>query len=271
MKIKCDYCGTIYEDTESRCPACGGTTSFSHNEADNAPRSIEELKDWYRAHNLPPEEVTRFFIGKDIEEARAFGIYQDDAGEFVVYKNKADGSRAIRYQGGDEQYAVNELYLKLREEIARQKSRNAGTRSTSRRSSRAHKIRLGFFAALIAAIAALFIHLFNNRSDGYYSYRGNTYYRYQNHTFLFDTDSEEWLDTDQYDIEVPTEVAAGDRNSDCYEGSSWNSGMDVTDWEDSEYYETYHSNDSSYDNDGDDDWDSGSDWDSGGSDWDSDW
>ncbi|MCR5094013.1 MAG: hypothetical protein K6B72_08575 [Lachnospiraceae bacterium] len=268
MKIQCDYCGNTYEDTEPRCPACGAANT-SHNNGDKKPRTIEELQGWYRARNLPPEEVTRFFIGKNITEPRAFGIYQDDAGEFVVYKNKADGSRAIRYQGGDEQYAVNELYLKLKDEIVRQKSRNAGTRSSGGKKTKGSFIKLGIFAAAIAGIVALFIHLFKNTSDGYYSYRGNTYYRYQSHTFLYDTDRNDWLDTDLYGIDVPPEVNAGDKNSEYYEGSSWNSDMDVTDWEESEYYEEYHDN--SYDYDSDYDWDSGSDWDSGGSDWDSDW
>lgn len=90
---------------------------------EGVPQTIEELKAWYTAHNLPPEEVTRFFIGKDYKEPKVFGIYQDGE-RFIVYKNKADGSRAIRYEGGDEAYAVNELYLKLKEEIARQKAQN---------------------------------------------------------------------------------------------------------------------------------------------------
>ena len=41
---------------------------------------------------------------------------------FIVYKNKADGTRAVRYKGTDEAYAVNELYLKLKDEILNQKA-----------------------------------------------------------------------------------------------------------------------------------------------------
>lgn len=86
------------------------------------PKTIAELKEWYKSRNLPPENETRFFIGKDIGEPRAFGIYEDrDTGEFVVYKNKGNGERAIRYRGWDEAYAVNELYLKLKSEIVNQK------------------------------------------------------------------------------------------------------------------------------------------------------
>ena len=83
----------------------------------------------------------RFYIGENYKLPKAFGIYQDEAsGDFIVYKNKADGTRVIRYQGGDEAYAVNEIYLKLQSEALRQKekqilteqSRNIYTANTNR-------------------------------------------------------------------------------------------------------------------------------------------
>ena len=77
------------------------------------------------------EEVTRFFIGKNIKEPKAFGIYQDENGDYVVYKNKSVGERAIRYQGADEAYAVNDRYQKLKSEIANQKSRNRQARGSA--------------------------------------------------------------------------------------------------------------------------------------------
>ena len=81
-------------------------------------KTIEELKQWYVDHNLPDENITRFFIGKNYTEKRAFGIYKDEqTGNVVVYKNKDDGTRAIRYEGKDEAYGVNELYIRLKEEI----------------------------------------------------------------------------------------------------------------------------------------------------------
>ena len=63
----------------------------------------------------------RFFVGVDYKEPRAFGIYKEPNGNCVVYKNKADGSRAIRYQGADEAYAVNEIYQKMRAELLERK------------------------------------------------------------------------------------------------------------------------------------------------------
>lgn len=55
--------------------------------------------------------------------------------EFVVYKNKDDGQRALRYRGTDEAYAVNELYLKLKDEILNQKAHNQDRRSRATNSS----------------------------------------------------------------------------------------------------------------------------------------
>lgn len=43
-----------------------------------APKTIEELKQWYVDHKLPDENITRFFIGKNYTEKRAFGIYKDE-------------------------------------------------------------------------------------------------------------------------------------------------------------------------------------------------
>nr|MCR5107274.1 glycosyltransferase family 39 protein [Lachnospiraceae bacterium] len=128
----CDFCNAQYDDSLDNCPHCGAPNS-SVRRGEGVPRTIEELKKWYTDHNLPPEETTRFFIGTDYKKPKAFGIYKDgNSGDYVVYKNKADGSRAVRYQGKDESYAVNEIYQKLKDEIARQKGRNDGKRSSKR-------------------------------------------------------------------------------------------------------------------------------------------
>jgi len=111
------------KDTDEKCPNCGAVNPNHKRTADHTPKTIEELKQWYDARHLPPYETTRFFIGIDYKKPKAFGIYEDN-GEFVVYKNKANGARAIRYRGTDEEYAVNELYLKLKSEIVNQKARN---------------------------------------------------------------------------------------------------------------------------------------------------
>ena len=130
MKIKCDYCGNTYEEFQERCPFCSAPNP-SHHEGDDQPRTIEELKKWYKDRNLPPENITRFYIGVDYKYPKAFGIFKDENGEFVVYKNKADGTRSIRYKGHDEAYAVDEIFQKLKDEIVHQKCVNAQRRDPS--------------------------------------------------------------------------------------------------------------------------------------------
>lgn len=121
--LVCKYCGSYLNDTDEICPECGAVNDQYKRVVDGTPRTIEELKSWYKARNLPDENITRFFIGKNIKQPRAFGIYEEN-GKFIVYKNKGNGQRAIRYEGRDEAYAVNELYLRLKEEILNQKKQN---------------------------------------------------------------------------------------------------------------------------------------------------
>lgn len=129
MKIRCEYCGQLIDETEDTCPHCGAVNPAASRAASGVPRTIEELKAFAARHNLPLEKM-RFFLGEDYRGPRAFGICRDDdTGEFVVYKNKSDGSRAVRYRGHDEAYAVNELYQKMKSEVAEQKSRIAAQKS----------------------------------------------------------------------------------------------------------------------------------------------
>ena len=96
MKIKCDYCGAFINDYDEKCPNCGGINLHLVRNSNQAPKTIEELKQWYKARNLPEETITRFFIGTNYKEPRAFGIYEDkETGNFIVYKNKSNGVRSI--------------------------------------------------------------------------------------------------------------------------------------------------------------------------------
>lgn len=121
MRIKCEYCGNFIDDSDEKCPYCGAANNGIRRTGNGVPRTIEELKQWYIDHNLPDENTTRFFIGSDYAGPKAYGIYKQPDGDFVVYKNKSDGSRATRYVGKDEAYAVQEIYLKLKEQITLQK------------------------------------------------------------------------------------------------------------------------------------------------------
>ena len=134
MKLKCNYCGSFIKDTDEKCPNCGAVNEHLMRSADGIPKTIEELKAFCQKHNLPLEQM-RFFIGENFTEPKAFGIYKDDKGNFIVYKNKADGSRTVRYQGTDEAYAVNEIYQKMKSEVSMRKAQKAANKPSSQPSS----------------------------------------------------------------------------------------------------------------------------------------
>ncbi|PHU35862.1 zinc ribbon domain-containing protein [Pseudobutyrivibrio ruminis] len=275
MKIKCDYCGQMIDEGLDRCPNCGASISAVNRMASGEPKTIEELKQWYVAHNLPPEETTRFFIGKDIKEPKAFGIYKNSKGDFVVYKNKASGERAVRYEGSDEGYAVNELYQRLRAEIADQKEHSRGrSRSSSGNSSNqsvsGNFIRfaaIGIFIVTFAFIGMVscVVGIFDKSlSEGYYRYKGNDYYYQNNDWYIYDLATDSWdsvWDESELNSTINSDTYRDyriyDHDGSQFEDSSWydaGSDDDDSDWD----------SDSSWDSD----WD---DWDSGGTDWDSDW
>ena len=206
MKITCEFCGNLYDDTYANCPNCGAANPCVRKDTFDNPTTIEGLKRWYEAMNLPPYETTRFFIGINYKERRAFGIYKDEnTGNFVVYKNKDDGSRAIRYEGTDEAFAVNELQTRLKQEILHQKS---GSSSTSASTSGGHghgliKIALIFFGLMcllsggtwIAGLVLFFVLEHPNNfitravypDQGYYEYNGKMYYHMNGYS------SDKWI------------------------------------------------------------------------------
>lgn len=256
MKQKCEYCDTLLEDTQERCPNCGAPNNGYKRESSNTPKTIEDLQNWYEAHHLPPSEVTRFFIGIDCREAKAYGIYRQ-GDRFIVYKNKADGSRAVRYDGADEAYAVNEIYLKLKDMISQQKARQ--NTAPARSAAPAKNSRKTFWIALVIVFMLMgIIGQIGSTSRGYYSYGGSTYYYLDNDWYVY-----------SYGHWIPTVVDSdlSDNSSDYFESSYYSSSYGTSNFEDTSYYSDWK--DSSWDSDSD--WDSGSDWDSDFGDWDSDW
>lgn len=116
--VKCEFCGSAILSSDKFCPSCGA--SNSQYVEDTAaiitdPKTIAELQEYCTERGMPLLRM-RFFIGEDCKEAKAFGIFKDKNGEFVVYKNKSDGSRAERYRGRDEAFAVGEIFQKLLDE-----------------------------------------------------------------------------------------------------------------------------------------------------------
>ena len=269
MQKKCDYCENFFDDTLEKCPFCGAPNEHVARSSDEAPRTIEELKQWYVSHNLPPEEVTRYFIGKNLKDKRVIGIYKDeDTGNFVVYKNKDNGQRAVRYEGKDEKYAVNEIYQRLRSEIANQKTASKSRPMPKHKSKGIldfilwHPFLFFFIIILLMGIVSAMI-----PSDaGYYNYNGQQYYYNDSTWYYYDDILDDW--TYAYDLDSDFL----DNYSDYYQSGSYDSSYGGYDFSDSDYGYSSNSSDWGSDWDNDSSWDSGWDsWDSGGSDWDSDW
>lgn len=274
MQRKCEYCGVAYEDSLSVCPQCGAPNEYRRATGIKVPKTIGELAAWYTDKKLPPEEVTRFFIGKNIEEPKAFGIYQKN-GEFIVYKNKGNGERVVRYKGTDEAYAVNELYMKIKEEILTQKDKQINmpgnsqyNYSKSYNSSKKKRNPTRWIVFIIFAIIILpgflsgvFSVLFGQ--NGYYKIDGSTYYSDYNDWYVWETDG--WYrtykpeiigDYSDYQIEYDDGQDYNEFfSSPHYVDDDWDTyDWDTDDWDDSDY-----------------DWDDDYDWDYDSTDWDSDW
>ena len=260
MKIKCDYCQNTYEDTQEQCPYCSAPNG-SRNAGDKNPRTIEQLKEWYEARHLPPYETTRFFIGINYQSPRAFGIYKADNGEYIVYKNKENGERAIRYQGDDEEYAVNELYQKLKDEIVHQKHMNEQRRDAkgSKQSTETiediereerlnKKLRKGCLQAFVVLVLPFIIivtiitqglYIYMDRhgllthgtmGNGYYTYEDTVYYYdsndYNDDWYYYDNDDESWERTndDNHDVQ-----AIKDDYDSYYTTDTWDSSRQFAD------------------------------------------
>ena len=207
-----------------------------------------------------PLEKMRFFIGINEPSPRAFGIYRE-GDRFIVYKNKSDGSRAVRYDGPDEAYAVNELYLKLLEEHRLRK--NGGGSGSTRSSGGTQQRKNPIIPRIVSAIILLFVLYqlagprLSHRKDGYYRLGERLFYRYGSSWYVDSDYYDDWVETDSFPVDDYGSYYVGDNYDD-----SWGS----SDFTDSDTW------DSLQDSDSDSDWDTDYDsWDSGDTDWDSDW
>ena len=280
---KCPYCGGVVRSDAAKCPGCGAPNELYVADTPRTifqPKTIEELQEYCAERGMPLLRM-RFFIGEDFKEPRAFGIYRD-GNNVVVYKNKADGSRAIRYSGPDEARGVGELYQKLLQECHNRgiypdgKPAEPVSRSGSGGASGGRKrgkrnlpgfILLALFLAVMLVFSAMG-GISNHRRhayDGYYAFSDEqVYYRY----------GDDWYASDYGDEENDWDFASFDPPEDYEDyklGSRWDSDWGVGDFKDSDTWEYVHpssSGSSSYDDDYDSDYD---DWDSGDTDWDSDW
>ena len=266
MKVKCSYCGQYFDDSVEKCPNCGAPNDHIHRTSDTVPKTIEELKAYCEQNGFTPEK-TRFFIGEDYRQPRAFGIYKDDTGEFVVYKNKANGERAVRYRGVDEAYAVNELYERLQDEILNQKAHYVERKKASAVRSVKKKQTSGLIKSIIIGIfvvmgVSTIFFARNKFNNGYYHYNNQHYYSLDDTWYYYDDTASDWFPASS----VPDDLT--ENANDYYDSSYYDYNSNTTNFEDTDYYSDWEKSQS--DNDSDSDWDS-SDWDSNDTDWDSDW
>ena len=219
--------------------------------------SVAELIE--RTQGMPLEKM-RFFINEDRREPRCFGIYQEaDSGYWVVYKNKSDGSRAVRYNGPDEAYAAQELWAKINAEIDLRRAR----RPQKQKKTAADRLAMALIAAVMAAVIAVAGFLLvrwvsRMPSRGYYLVQEALYY---------------WQDDDWY----------------WYDDGAWTAydeGLAYDDWHGGTYYgteypyfedeaEAFEATDYYVEPGDDDDADTDADifdsWDIGDTNWDTDW
>lgn len=279
MQVKCEYCGNEISDNDRMCPFCGAPNDKFKRVANGVPTTIEELKAWAREKNCPLEDL-RFFIGIDYKEPKAFGIYKDEtSGRFIVYKNKADGTRAVRYEGDDEAYAVNEIYMKIKEEalkatpkqtvvpnpISKEEYEPEEYEPKKHKLSDFAKTQIELTILLCVIMIALLIGsiiLTKTPADTYFVNTTNQSQTYHNNNTGDDFYNSYWgttLDNSIWDNESTYNDNSNSYDYDYNDSSSWSSNGS---W--------YSSDNSSWNSSWDSGWDSGSSWDSG-TDWGSDW
>lgn len=264
---KCKFCGAAVRSDERQCPQCGAANENFVADTPRTvflPKTIEELKEYCAERGMPLLRM-RFFIGEDYREARAFGIYKDGI-NFVVYKNKSDGSRAIRYKGPDEAYAVNELFQKLLEEChnrgiypdGKPASRSFGGsgRAGGGSSGKSGCLKPILVMIVIAIIIVIFGSVFgDHHKKGYYRKPGTGIYYHVGSTW-YESSGSSWHITsspsDSFDYDA------------AYLGDTFSSGWGVSNFKNSSAYRDYEDRHSSSSSDYDG-------WDSSDTDWDSDW
>ena len=269
--------------------------------------SLQEYMDFVQKHNIPLDTI-RFALGEDKgHEPRWFYIYQDRfTGEWVVAKNKSDGSTAERYRGNDEAKACQILFDKMEEEFNKRQFKSPQTtqaetkyreeikkrRTRDRFASALHNTVV--YAIVIVILAIIVRDTLTDKpgsarrpGQGYYVFQrtyddgsvwDDLYYYLDSSWYYFDGEYDDWyVDEDfDYSYDYVDDYYVGNYYSSLdgyYDGDAW-------DFDDTTYYQYYldtRDNDSDnnyyYDDDDDDSWDSfdWGDWDSNDSDWDSDW
>ncbi len=262
---QCKYCGSTVSSDEKCCPNCGSPNDGYVADTERRvflPKTIEELKEYCAERGMPLLKM-RFFIGEDYRQPKAFGIYRDGE-DVIVYKNKANGQRAVRYRGPDEEFAVSELFAKLLDECHNrgiypdgklpERSSSGGRKRKQKSSSLLLPVLVIVFSLLISTVASSCAH----KKDGYYSTGdGTVYYHYGSDWYYTydDNDAGYWYESNDFPVENYEDYSLGE---------DWNSDWGVSNFRHSSTWDSLHESNSSSSSDYDS-------WDSGDTDWDSDW
>lgn len=268
---QCKYCGSTVSSDQKNCPNCGAPNDGYVADTPRTvfqPHTIEELKEYCAERGMPLLKM-RFFVGEDYRQPKAFGIYRDGE-NFIVYKNKANGERAIRYQGPNETIAVLELYAKLMEECHNRGINPDGKFPTDTEMEQIQRKRkrkklwqklLPFLLLLIYLVGGLVmarISARNHRGDGYYSTGNGTVYYLNGDQWYYTYDENDagyWYEADSF---------PADNYEDYALGEDWDSDWGVSNFKESSTWEQLQESHTS----GSSDYES---WDSNDTDWDSDW
>ncbi len=300
---QCPFCGATVRSDEKICPGCGAANEGYVEDAPRTiyrPKTIEELKEYCAERGMPLLKM-RFFIGENYRQPKAFGIYQDKD-QFVVYKNKANGQRAIRYQGPDEAYAVNELFTKMLDEChnrgiypdGKPLQTSNGSASVSRSASHSSQLQADndrnysrantyhyssssfdrdklkkvlCVIIFIIAIGAMIGSFISHSKDGYYrDSRDNLYYRYGSSWYTYGYNIS-WSSSGDWSTTKGWSTTSSfpeNDQMDYYLGKEYRSGWEESNFKNSSIWAEIESDNSSSSSDYDS-------WDYGDTDWDSDW
>lgn len=262
---RCPRCGAMVLPTENFCAKCGAPLNAVEAVRDAwqpgaVPVTIEQLRA-FCAYNGMPLEKMRFFVGENYQNPRAFGIYRE-GDQFVVYKNKDDGSRAVRYHGPDEAHAVGALYAKLLDECHRRNIwpdiRPEDRAAKARQARRTRVLTIVITVAIFVLVTMIFMKLDARKHahDGYYRFNDDGLYYLYGDDWYYDYGYAGWMLVDDFYY--------GDDYDSYYMGDAYDSGWGYSDFERSAAWEQIQEESRTQSGDYDS-------WDSGGTDWSSDW
>ena len=266
---KCRYCGATILSSDQKCPNCGAANDQYVQETERTvffPKTIDELREYCAERGMPLLRM-RFFIGENYTEPKAFGIYKE-GDRFIVYKNKANGNRSIRYHGPDETYAVKELFMKLLDEChirgiypdgkPPEEATENNSGGTKKKLKDNTKVILTCLVTLVlVTIVVIILTSIKHGKDGYYNVKGTDLHLYRYADNWYCNYGSDWEKTDTFGIEI-------DETNLEFAGKNYDTDWNEPDFKQSREWETIRESHSS----GSSDYDS---WDSGDTDWDSDW